>query len=194
MDHGHSPGEMMKGQDIVILLKLISLDEQAGQKGCSRREDQYSVRSLADILGVSKSEVSNSINRIYDSGLAVKDRRSGLPKANVKAVYDFIVSGLKYVFPAKPGPLARGVATGFAAPVLEGKLLSAGETKFVWPDAEGRDSGQSIEPLFKSVPFAIRQDPLLYAYLALVDAIRLGNPREANIAKKELEIRLPSYG
>lgn len=183
----------MKSQDILILLKLISLDEQA-DRGEARGEDPYSVRALADALGVSKSEVGNSINRSFNSGLALKDRRSGRPKANIRAVYEFIVSGLKYSFPAKPGPLARGVATAFAAPVLEGRLMSAGEMKFVWPDAEGRDSGQSIEPLFKSVPFAIKEDDRLYGYLALVDAIRLGNPREANIAKKELEMRLPQHG
>jgi len=185
----------MKGQDILILLKLASLSGEPDRPAADAAEEgAYSVRSLAEALGVSKSEVSNSINRLYGAGLAVKDRRSGRPRPKMKAVAEFIVSGLKYVFPVKPGPLARGVATGFAAPVLDGKLFSAGESKFIWPDAEGRDSGQSIEPLFRSVPYAIRQDKDLYAYLALVDAIRLGNPREAGVAKKEFEMRLSRHG
>jgi hypothetical protein len=183
----------MKGQDILLLLKLICLEADRGDDD-RPGDDPYSVRSLADALGVSKSEISNSINRVFTSGLATRDRRTGRPKPNVRALRDFIVSGLKYVFPAKPGPLARGVATGFAAPVLQEKLLSAGELKFVWPDAEGRDSGQAVEPIYKSVSFAIRSDPLLYAYLALVDAIRLGGPRESGVARKELDMRLSRHG
>jgi DNA-binding transcriptional ArsR family regulator len=179
----------MKGQDILLLLKLISIDACGG-----RDEFPFSVRALAEALGVSKSEISNSLRRNYESGLAIVDRRSGRPKANARALFDFIVSGLKYVFPARPGPFARGIATSFAAPALEGRVMSAGELKFVWPDAEGRDAGQSVVPLFKSVPFAIRKDPELYAYLALVDAVRLGNPREFGFARKELEKRMRRNG
>jgi len=35
-----------------------------------------------------------------------------------------------------------------------------------------------------------KKDERLYAYLALVDAIRLGNPREANLATSLLTDRL----
>lgn len=42
------------------------------------------------------------------------------------------------------------------------------------------------EPLFKSAPYAVRQDAELYALLALVDAIRIGQPRERNLAIKLL--------
>lgn len=175
------------------MLKLIALDQRGAANG-EKADALYSVRGLAGALGVSKSEISNSINRLYEAGLALKVGRKGRPKAIVSAAQEFIVSGLKYVFPVKPGPQARGVPTAFAAPVLENRVMSAGEGKFVWPDAEAKDSGQSIEPLFKSVPFAIRDDPQLYAYLALVDAIRLGNAREASIAKDELKMRLDHHG
>jgi len=179
----------MKSQDIVILLKLVSLQKRQHHSS-GRDRDAYSVRSLADALGISKSEISNSIIRSSDSGLVSKDWESSLPKANIKALFEFIVYGLKYVFPARPGPLARGLTTSFAAPALSSKLMSAGESRFVWPHAEGRDAGQSIEPLFKSVPFAAQHDKELYACLALADAIRLGNPRETRIARDELESRL----
>ena len=42
--------------------------------------------------------------------------------------------------------------------------------------------GMHIEPLFKSTVYAVKQDPQLYALMALVDAIRLGQPRESNLA------------
>lgn len=50
--------------------------------------------------------------------------------------------------------------------------------------------GQTIKPLYRSVPHAVKQDPELYAALALIDAIRLGKPREAKLAQQLLEKRL----
>jgi hypothetical protein len=47
--------------------------------------------------------------------------------------------------------------------------------------------GLEVTPLFKSVGQAVRDDPELYALLALVDAIRMGSPREANLAKDLLK-------
>ncbi len=44
------------------------------------------------------------------------------------------------------------VITYFAAPVMEGKVMSAGDTVNVWPDATGKTIGQAITPLFKSAP------------------------------------------
>jgi len=153
----------------------------------------YTARALEDATGVSKSQVNLSLKRCQDVGLLRHDRKTGLPRVNAKALTEFIVFGLKYVFPVKPAEIVRGVATSFAAPVLEQKLMSAGELIPVWPDARGNTKGQSIEPLFKSVPFAVRKDPELYALLALVDAIRIGQPREANLAigllKQHMEVR-----
>ena len=102
-------------------------------------------------------------------------------------MYLFIIYGLKYVFPAKPGELVRGIATTFSAPILKDKLLSAGDFKLVWPNADGNTKGLAIEPLFKSVGYAVRYDPTLYAMLALVDAIRMGQPREKKLAQAMLQ-------
>ena len=86
--------------------------------------------------------------------------------------------------------MQRGVPTAFAAPVLREFLHSAGSVISVWPYARGQEMGQSIEPLFKTVPEAAEKDERLYAYLALIDAIRLGNQREAGVAAKLLTERL----
>jgi hypothetical protein len=145
-------------------------------------------------LDISKSEISNSIVRSRQTGLLTKGSERSSPRVHTRALFDFIVNGLKYVFPAKIGPMARGVATSFAAPALRDKLMSGGESRFVWPYAEGEDSGQAIEPLFKSVPYAAKHDEELYAYLALADAIRPGNPRETEVARKELEVRMGADG
>lgn len=151
---------------------------------------RYSMRALAAETGISKSQVSLALQRCLEVGLVRKDRKTGVPRTNTRALFDFIVYGARYVFPAKPGEITRGIATAFAAPVLEGQLYSSGELLMVWPDARGNSKGQSIEPLFKSVPYAVRRDRELYAMLALVDAIRLGHPRESKLAARMLEYYL----
>lgn len=188
---------MMKSQDVVILLKLVSLeDDERGfsselrQRGPGGREDPYSVRGLEAALGISKTEVSASLKRSIASGIAIKDRKSGRPKPNRRHLREFIVHGLKFVFPVRPGPMQRGMPTAFAASALRESLHSAGSLISVWPYAHGKEMGQSVEPLFKTVPEAAEKDERLYAYLALIDAIRLGHQREANLAASMLKERL----
>ncbi|MCP5357556.1 MAG: hypothetical protein H7A06_05400 [Pseudomonadales bacterium] len=200
----------MKSQDVGLLLKLVSM-RQLEEKGLSAFRkawphdwqdwiigegaeeigewdhvdygaSRYSVRALEHQTGISKSQINLSLNRCIDLGLARIDRRLEVPRVNSKALLEFIVYGLKYVFPAKAGELTRGIATSFGAPVLKEKLLSSGEFQLVWPDALGKTMGMHIEPLFKSTVYAVKQDPQLYALMALVDAIRLGQPRESNLA------------
>jgi len=152
--------------------------------------NQYSARSLAASTGISKSQVNLALRRCFDVGLAKRDRHSALPRVNTKALFELIIYGLKYVFPAKLGAVTRGITTSLAAPVLEGKLISTGDLLPVWPDSLGRTKGQTVEPLFKSVTHAVRRDVELYALLALVDAIRIGQPRERNLAINLLAERL----
>ncbi|MCE8023159.1 hypothetical protein [Billgrantia aerodenitrificans] len=160
-----------------------ALDEDESRLSDSEaRLARYSVRTLAEETGISKSQVSLALQRCLEVNLARKERKTGVPRANTKALFDFIVHGLRYVFPARPGEITRGIATSFAAPVLEGRLFSSGELVMVWPDARGNTKGQAVEPLFKSAPYAVRRDKELYAMLALVDAIRLGQPRESKVA------------
>jgi len=209
----------MKSQDIFILLKLVSLEQQARvsdgnqldpflgmvmSDGEVRNDSEnviaenltqsiseaYSNRGLEASTGISKSEVNASLRRSISVGMAKLDRKSKLPKTNISALLEFIVHGIKYVFPANPSAIVRGIPTSFAAPVLKGKLMSAGEYIYVWPDALGNEKGQSVVPLYKTVPMAVKRDPRLYEFLALIDAIRLGAGRESAFAAKELKMSL----
>lgn len=175
----------MKSQDILILLKLISLQQQALE--ADQLKEQSSARALESSLGISKSEANASINRSIEAGLAHRDRKLDYPKANVSALLEFLSSGIKYVFPVKPAELVRGIPTAFDAPQLQSKLKSHSDYPYVWPAANGQLMGQAIKPLFKSVPDAVAQDERLYEYLALIDALRIGNAREANLAQQLLE-------
>lgn len=186
----------IKGQDIVVLLKLACLQDQRNGRYVDESvhhghfSDPYSVRNLEIQLGISKTEVNASIKRSLFSGLALRSRSSGHVQPHRRSLQDFIVYGLKYVFPVKPGGMVRGVPTGFDAPMLYDKLGRGGEYIHVWPSATGEMIGQAVAPLFKSVPDAVRSDALLYEYLALIDAIRLGGQRESSLAANHLSQRL----
>ncbi len=147
----------------------------------------YSSRSLSATLGVSKTEVHNSINRSLSVGLAYCDRNTTHLRVNKKILLNIIIHAIKYVFPATVSSMTRGIPTSFSSPALQKYVETAGDLIYVWPDPRGKKMGQSVLPLFSSVPFAVRRDKLLYEYLALIDAIRLGNAREVNLAKLQLE-------
>lgn len=168
-------------------------DIQYGKSVEESIADGYSVRALARETGISKSQVNLILQRCFDVGLAKRDRYLDVPRANTTALLNLIIYGIPYIFPAKLGTVARGIATSLAAPVLEGKLFSAGDLPPIWPDAQGKTKGLSIEPLFKSVPYAVKRDPDLYALLALVDSIRIGHARERNLAIELLKEHIEQW-
>jgi predicted transcriptional regulator len=163
----------MRSQDIVVLLKIASLGEV-----------EWFVKALAYVLDISQSEVSESLNRSKIAGLLSADKKK-LMKNNL---LDFLEHGLRYVYPAEPGAIQRGMPTAHSAPPLN-RHISA-EESYVWPWAEGETRGQAIEPLHPGVPGACAKDPVLYESLALVDALRLGRVREKQQAMEELRKRI----
>jgi hypothetical protein len=48
----------------------------------------------------------------------------------------------------------------------------------------------SIEPIYKTAPDAALQDPELYEFLALIDALQIGTSREQQFAKQYLSSKL----
>lgn len=102
---------------------------------------------------------------------------------------EFLLHGLRYVFPAEPGRVSRGIATSHSAAPIAKRLVSSDDT-YVWPSSDGDVRGQSTEPLYPSAPGAALRDPALYEMLALVDAIRVGRASERTLAVEKLEKRL----
>lgn len=186
----------MKGQDVVILLKLVSLADQSVQRHSDRPAgaraigDDYSVRGLETSLGISKTEVSASIKRSIAAGLAYKDRRTNPPAVHRRQLCEFIIHGLKYVFPAHVGTITRGLPTSIFMASFAGKIASANDAILVWPSAEATHRGLALTPLFKTAPHAASLDNRLYEYLALVDAIRVGRTRDVGFARDQLSARL----
>lgn len=165
----------LKPQDIVVLLKLIL----EGSKQPLIQMD------MARNLNMSAGEFANSLARLRGSRLI-----SSVNKPIHSAAIEFILVGVKYVYPCTPGPITRGKPTAHSAPPLNQKVKSTPLDVYVWPDAEGEVSGQAIQPLYKSVVAASKNDPRLYEALALVDALRVGRAREIELAKEELKLRI----
>jgi len=164
----------MKSHDILLLLKLISLDRS------SAPSNHYTVRALGAYLGLAKSTIATSLKRCHRLDFLTDNQ------VNRSNLLEFIIYALRYVFPAKRGTLARGVATGIHT-LAGSHLLSAGDLIYVWPYARGHYTGLSIEPLYKTVPHAALTDRLLYELLICVDSIRMGNARERNLATAHLK-------
>lgn len=170
----------LKPQDIVVLLKLVAL---AGRS--------WTYATLALSLGMSPSQAYHAVHRARAVQLAVDMNNSIVP--HLRNLEEFLVHGLRYVFPAVYGELTRGMPTSYAAPPLSRMLRMDDEPPPVWPDPEGTTRGMAFSPLFRSVPEAARADATLYELLALVDAIRGGRARERNLAVRELNARLGGH-
>jgi DNA-binding transcriptional MocR family regulator len=172
----------MKAQDILIILKIQSICDQADGES----PPSWSQRQLAQATKVSLSQVNAACRRLEHAGLLSPGKqivRSSL--------LEFLVHGLQYIFPVQMGPVVRGMPTGYAADPLKSEFLSSEKELLpVWPDAQGTVRGLSFEPIYRTAPTAARKDQRLYEYLVLVDAIRGGRARERTKAVEILTQRL----
>ncbi|MDR9398225.1 hypothetical protein [Salibacter sp.] len=160
----------MRPHDIVVLLKIAS-----------KRGGEWFMKDLAYELGISSSEISESLNRSAFSGLIGRDKK----KLNYLALIDFLEYGLMYIYPQRPGAIVRGIATAHSAEPLNELIMS--EENYVIPYAKGDIRGQMIEPLHPSVPEACMKDELFYKFIALTDSIRVGRAREKKMAVDKLK-------
>ena len=165
----------LKPQDVVVMLK-IHCDVGQG----------WTFLSLAQQLGMSASEVHGALGRAGYAQLYSRARR----QVRVHNLLEFLEHGVRYAFAVQPGTLTRGVVTAWSAPPLDAQVAGGGGPPLVWPDPRGTVEGLLVQPLYRSVPQAVRQDPALHALLALVDALRLGRSRERTLAMAALSERL----
>ncbi|MGC9338005.1 MAG: hypothetical protein ACP5EQ_07975 [Candidatus Cloacimonadia bacterium] len=163
----------MRPHDIAVLLKIAS-------KG----RHQWYMKDLAYELGISASEISESLNRSLIAGLLSSDKK-GIKKMSL---LDFLQFGLPYVYPQQPGAMVRGIGTAHSAPPLNNQIFS--EEHYVWPYAKGDIRGQAIEPLHPNTPEACLKDQEYYELMALSDALRIGKVRERKIAFEMIRDRI----
>lgn len=160
----------MRPQDLVILLKIITLGDRT-----------WNLKDLSNFLYISHSEISESLDRSAFANL-IDYSKKNVHRSNL---LDFLVYGVKYVFPASAGVLTRGIPTAHSHPFLKKYVSSAFD--YVWPYSFGEIIGQSIEPFYPNQVNAVKEDEQLYKLLALIDVIRVGKLREITVAKEELK-------
>jgi DNA-binding transcriptional MocR family regulator len=165
---------MLKGEDVVVLLKLTG-----------RRESGWTVRALAEETTIPKSVVQRSLKRLAAAGL-VDERRQ---RANLSQAEEFLTHAVKYLWPAASGGPTRGVPAAWAAPPLSDELV-ADDLPPVWPDPNGTVRGLALAPIHESAAEAARRDPELAQRLALVDTLRAGDARARGVAARLLAERL----
>lgn len=164
---------MLQAVDCVILFKLIA-----------QKDNEMTHRELAEELFLSRATISVGLRRLLQSGLVRLEIETNKLLPVMATAEEFIFHGLKYVFPAEVGKFTKGIATGIAAPVFEGKLVLGNDPIFVWPYEHGKVKGLALKPLSPNVPKAVAssEDRKFYDLLALVDAMRQGRARERNMA------------
>lgn len=164
----------MRPQDIVVLLKILTINN-----------DKWRNADLAYSLKISASEISEALNRCKIARLVDSKKR----KIHKKSFLEFLMYGLKYIFPTEPGAIVRGIPTAHSASPIK-EHINAGSDVYVWPYANSKVRGQEIEPLYKTLPEAVQNDQPLYELLVIIDTIRVGRAREINFAIEELKERI----
>ena len=165
----------LRPQDVVVALAIHDLGGTP-----------WTYSTLGERLGLPDSHAHAAVQRAVRSHLVEGATR----RARSRNLQEFLEHGVRYAFPVEPGPIARGVPTAASALPLS-KLMqrdSAGD--LVWPHVEGTTTGQSVVPLYATVPSTALRHPSLHELLALVDALRLGGVRERQLAARELRLRL----
>lgn len=155
--------------DVALALRLIT---PAG-----------TLAELAEELAVAPSQVHAALGRLEFAGLLRPRSRS----ANVRALGEFLLFGVRYAFPAVRGPLAEGVPTAYSAAPLAAEFDAT--DVLVWPTAAGADTvrGFSVSPLYRNATRLVTTSPETYRLLTLVDAMRIGDARARNAARGHLE-------
>jgi hypothetical protein len=168
---------VLKPQDLAVALKLVTL-----------KDVRPSYAALAKQLLLSPFEVHAAVQRLLAARLAVE--RDGAVWPSMAAVRAFIINGAPYAYPPVRGETTIGFPTAHAVAPLKGKVQASDDSIPVWPHPEGTTRGDALLPLYGKLPLAASDDPPFYELLALFDALRIGQAREREIARKLLEDRL----
>jgi len=170
-----------------VLLKVLLMEKRRGEGDGNNSAVRWTLSELATETHLSVSEIHYALRRLVETGLLrAADRR-----VNRHAIQEFLVHGIRYVFPPAQGRITRGMPTAYAAPPLKGVIISAGDTAPVWPFAEGTARGTSFSPLYSGAVLAALDDPEFYELLALTDTLRSDSrARERAAATDFLRSRL----
>ena len=172
----------LKPQDLLVLLKVAAHPPK-----------HWTYATLGEALAMSPSEAHASVKRAVASGLAVAPARGEWSPVRPNML-EFMLHGVRYVWPVTSGPVKRGVPTAFGAEPLASMLTSAPGEAPVWAHPAGSAKGPTLSPLYRTAPQAALNDPALHRLLALLDGLRIGRARERALAAKLMEAELTRLG
>jgi hypothetical protein len=158
----------LKPQDILVACKIFSLAENPRDGG------GYTVTSLSSDLDLSTGETCNALDRCRKAQLLISTKEGEV--VSRRHLHDLLTVALPRIFFASRGGIETGMATAMHAKPLFGRFI-VGESAipYVWTFHRGGVKGQSISPIYPSVPVAAERDPYLYELLSLADVIRVGD-------------------
>ncbi|MFO7541807.1 MAG: hypothetical protein R6W97_03210 [Thiobacillus sp.] len=168
---------VLKPQDLAIALKLVALKGQWMP---------YAI--LADAMRMSRFEAHAAVQRLTAARLVAEI--DGQPRPILAALRGFVIYGAPYAYPAVRGEITIGFPTAYGVSPLNEMMVASNEPPPVWPHPEGIARGPGLLALYENLPLAAQADPALYELLALFDALRAGQARERELARKYLEERL----
>jgi hypothetical protein len=153
--------KLLKGQDIAVVAKLLSLPSADVEQSW-----------LASELCLSQSEISKSMRRLHQAQLINSSTRE-VYRANY---FELVVHGLRYFYPAVIRSIGAGIPTAWGdSKVFDN--ISSSECP-VWLHISGKTRGPILDPLYDGLPEAALKDEAFYHTMAAVDGIRMGRTRE----------------
>jgi hypothetical protein len=173
----------LKAQDVLVVCKLFTLGEGS-----------WTYVSLASAVGISVSEVHDALKRCRAAQLVVPN--SDVEIVSKKHFYDLLVFAVPRIFYAVRGSLDTGWPTSVhqlsIRDEFEGRRLGSlkDELPTVWPDPKGSTRGETLLPIYPTVPEAALKDAKLYELLALTDVLRLGDVKYKKKAAEILERKI----
>jgi hypothetical protein len=172
---------MLRPQDVLVACKIHLLG-----KG------RWTFATLSKSLQISVGEIHNAYVRGKDSKLVVTVRN--VPTVSRKHLFELVTVAVPRVFYAVKGPIVSGLPTSiYAAPVRERFAEpEGGGTSVVWESvsAVARSQsvkGESLAPIYPTVPSVALRDPSFYELFALIDVVRVGSTPDRKIARSMLE-------
>jgi hypothetical protein len=169
---------MLRAQDVLVICKLFSLNG-----------GDWTFNRLSDDLGISASEVHNSVARCKSSQHIICP--GGALKVAPKNLFELLAYAVPRIFYAVRGGLEMGMPTGAHMPTIKMSFNSIDKTvPLVWPCSDGTVRGESLLPIYSSVPQAASKDTVLYELLSLVEIIRVGESKSKKQAIALLEKRI----
>jgi hypothetical protein len=148
---------------------------------------------MSEMLGISPGEIAKSLKRLVAAQLVAENPQGNLV-SDLNLSYhlvsrnmsEWIAYGIKYWAQPDPIGVVRGMASGWSCPEIRSEMAEP-DIPLVWEFGDGKERGEGIQPLYEGVPQAASRDPTLYKIMSLIDIMRVGKPRELNIARDILK-------